>query len=326
MAGEPGTPDPGTAGGARVPPVVLKTLITLVVGTIAYVLTNLVDQSEDELWKLAMSVVIGGAALIVQYMVDFEKRLGTVEAGQRHQTRVLGERFTQLSEAAGLLNELDQAGMSTSDARRLIKSASQVGLQGPDIVKAFARAEIESLASVVTDLTGMTAHWQRDNNEWLIRLTGCAQRTIDATSSSVDRPFWDTDPAGHYLDAQIEAMRDPGVRIRRLFMIHAAEEGDPDFMEMFTALCHGQLDLGIRVRFMVLSPNRHTRSAARDIVIFDDAVYLEFEPDRQQSYLQTRLDADARRVDVQVRRFNDLWESAAEPGPRPDPPARPAGR
>ncbi|WP_251096671.1 hypothetical protein [Streptomyces sp. Caat 7-52] len=326
MAGEPGTPRPGTAGGAWVPPVVLKTLITVVVGTVAYVVTNLINQSEDELWKLAMSVVIGGAALIVQYMVDFEKRLGSVESGQRNQTRVLGDQFIQLSEAAALLNELDQAGMSTGDARRLIKSASQVGLQGPDIVKAFARAEIESLASVVTDLTGMTAHWQRDNNEWLIRLTGCAQRTIDATSSSVDRPFWDTDPAGHYLDAQIEAMRDPGVHIRRLFMINADEESDPNFMNKFTTLCQDQLDLGIKVRFMVLSPHRHTRAAARDIVIFDDALYLEFEPDRQQSYLQTRLDADARRVDVQVRRFNDLWESAAEPAPRPEPSTRPPVR
>ncbi|MFE9442203.1 hypothetical protein ACFYO2_25090 [Streptomyces sp. NPDC006602] len=323
MAGEPGTPGPGAASGARIAPVVLKTLITVVVGTVAYVITNLIDQSQDELWKLAMSVVIGGSALIVQYMVDFEKRLGAVETGQHTQTQVLGHRFTQLSEAAGLLNELDQAGMSTADARRLIKSASQVGLQGPEIVKAFARAEIDSLASVVTDLTGMSAHWQRDNNEWLIRLTECARRTIDATSSSVDRPFWDTDPAGHYLDAQIEAMRVAEVIIRRLFMINAAEESDDEFMSRFMTLCQGQRDLGIKVRYMVLSPQRHTRAAARDIVIFDGALYLEFEPDRQQSNLQTRLDADARRVDGQVRRFNDLWEAAAEPNPRPEPSPRP---
>lgn len=319
MAGASGTPGSGGTGGVRIAPVVLKTLITIVVSTVAYVITNLVNQSGDDLWKLAVSIVIGGSALIVQYMVDFEQRLATMETGQRDRTRELHDHFVQLSEAAGLLSELDQAGMSTGDARRLIKSATQVGLQGPEIVKAFARAEIESLASVVTDLTGMTAHWQRDNNEWLIRLTECARRTIDATSSSVDRPFWDTDPAGHYLDAQIEAMRAPGVNIRRLFMINAAEESDPDFMGRFMALCQGQHDLGIKVRYMVLSPQRHTRAAARDIVIFDNALYLEFEPDRQQSNLQTRLDAEARRVDGQVRRFNDLWEAAMEPHPQPEP-------
>ncbi|MFI5792443.1 hypothetical protein [Streptomyces sp. NPDC051677] len=314
--------EPGTRSGVQIAPVVLKTLITVVVGTVAYVITNLIDQSQEELWKLAMSIVIGGSALIVQYMVDFEKRLDSVETGQRARTRELHDHFTQLSEAAGLLKELDQAGMSTSDARRLIQSATQVGRQGPEIVRAFARAEIESLASVVTDLTGMTAHWQRDNNEWLIRLTECARRTIDATSSSVDRPFWDTDPAGHYLDAQKQALLGPGVNIRRLFMINAAEEGERDFMDRFMALCQGQRDLGIKVRFMVLSPQRHT--AARDIVIFDSALYLEFEPDRQGSNLQTRLDADARRVDGQVRRFNDLWEAATEPSP--DPATQPQTR
>ncbi|MFI7497772.1 hypothetical protein ACIBVL_04535 [Streptomyces sp. NPDC049687] len=315
MDGASGTPGSAGTGGVRIAPVVLKTLITVVVSTVAYVITNLVNQSGDDLWKLAVSIVIGGSALIVQYMVDFEQRLTAMETGQRDRTRELHDHFVQLSEAAGLLSELDQAGMSTSDARRLIKSANQVGLQGPEIVKAFTRAEIESLASVVTALTGMTAHWQRDNNEWLIRLTECAQRTIDATSSSVDRRFWDTDPAGPYLDAQIEAMRDPGVNIRRLFMINAGEESDPGFL----ALCQGQRDLGIKVRYMVLSPQRHTRAAARDVVIFDSAVYLEFEPDRQQSNLQTRLDADARRVDGQVRRFNDLWEAAIEPSPDPAP-------
>ncbi|MFJ8104724.1 DUF6879 family protein [Streptomyces sp. NPDC096132] len=315
MDGASGTPGPATAGGVRIAPVVLKTLISVVVSTVAYVITNLVNQSGEELWQLAVSIVIGGSALIVQYMVDFEQRLATMERGQRQRTQELHDHFVRLSEAAGLLSELDQAGMSASDARRLIRSASLVGSQGPEIAKAFARAEIESLASVVTDLTGMTAHWPRDNNEWLIRLTECARRTIDATSSSVDRPFWDTDPAGDYLDAQLEAMRVSGVTIRRLFMINVAEESDLEFMARFLGLCRGQSDLGIKVRYMVLTRNRHNRAAARDVVIFDDSLYLEFEPDRQQSNLQTRLDADARRVEGQVRRFHDLWEAATEPEP-----------
>jgi hypothetical protein len=304
---------------------VLKVLITVVVSTVAYVLTNLVNQSGDDLWKIAVSVVIGGSALIVQYMVDFEQRLATVETGHRERNRELAVQFNQLSEAAGLLSELDQAGMSTSDARRLIKSLNRVGQQGPEIVKAFARSEVESLASVVTDLTAMTAHWPRDNNEWLIRLTECARRTIDATSSSVDQPFWNTDSAGPYLDAQVEAMRTRGVTIRRLFMIKEDERDNPDFMSRFTQLCWDQHDVGISVRFRVLSlpvpPERpHPRPVvARDVVIFDSELYLEFDPDRQEGNVQTRLDADGRRVDGQVRTFNALWATATEVTPRPAP-------
>ncbi|MFI1027319.1 hypothetical protein [Streptomyces sp. NPDC020951] len=298
----------------------LKTLITVVVGTVAYVVTNLIDQSQDELWKLAMSIVIGGSALIVQYMVDFERRLEKVESGQDAQTRQLHDHYTRLSDAAGLLSELDQAGMSTHDVKRLIRSATQVAAsRGPDILKDFARAEIKSLASVVTDLTGMTVHWQRDNNEWLIRLTECARSTIDATSSSADRPFWDTDPAGPYLKAQIKAMGDHDVTIRRLFMIKDTEEGDSEFMERFRELCQGQRDLGIQVRFMVLAQPRRSSLATRDIVIFDRALYLEYTTDRQDSNVQTRLDASADRVHDEARSFGMLWEAAAEPSPRQDP-------
>ncbi|MGW0964925.1 hypothetical protein [Streptomyces sp. NPDC002516] len=324
MHGASGTPGP-TGGGMRIAPIVLKTLVTVVVSTIAYVLTNLVHQSGDELWKIAVSVVIGGSALIIQYMVDFEQRLADMETGQRERGREQQEHFMQLSEAAGLLRELDQAGMSAGDATRLIKSLSRVGQQGPEIVKAFARAETESLAFVVTDLTGMTAQWPRDNTEWLIRLTECARRTIDATSSSVDQPFWDTDSAKPYLDAQIEAMRVRDVTIRRLFMIKESERNNPDFMTRFLKLLEEQRGFSIDVRYRVLSsngsPGRRNRraAAARDVVIFDSELCLEFDPDRQEGNVKTRLDADGRRVDGEVRTFNELWATATDPPAQGEP-------
>lgn len=322
MQGDPGTPGPATMG-VRVAPLVLKVLITVVVSTVAYVLTNLVDQSGDELWKIAVAVVIGGSALIVQYMVDFEQRLATVETGHRERSRRLEEHFDHLSDAAALLSDLDEAGMSTSDAKRLIKSLRRVGQQGPEIVKAFARSEVESLASVVTDLTGMSAHWPRDNNEWLIRLTQCAQRTIDATSSSVDQPFWGTDSAGPYLDAQTEAMALRRVTIRRLFMIKETEADNPVVMARFTRLCQAQRNVGITVRYLVLPPSPeeqpHPRPAARDVVIFDTDLYLEFEPDQLGVNVKTTLDAQRERVNRQVRWFNALWARAREIDPDADP-------
>ncbi|MER5373934.1 DUF6879 family protein [Streptomyces sp. NPDC002553] len=313
MDGESSTPKSAPMGGMFTAPVVLRTLITVVVSLVAYGIADLMDLSQDALAKLGVSIGIGALALIVQCMVGFERRLASMETGRRTRDRELHDHFHQLGKAAGLLSELDQAGMGSSEARRLINSASQVGLQGPDIVRAFVRAEMESLASVVENLTGRTANWSGGNNEWLIRLTGCARRTIDATSSYADRPFWDTDAAGHYLDAQNEAMLARGVSIRRLFMINDADESDGVFWTRFMALCQRQRDLGIEVRFMVLSQQPHTRVAARDVVIFDGELYLEFDTDLQQRTLQTMLVADARRVDGQVRRFSELWHAATEP-------------
>ncbi|AZP15109.1 hypothetical protein EJC51_02575 [Streptomyces aquilus] len=322
MQGDPGTPRPATSG-VHVAPLVLKILITVVVSMVAYVLTNLVKQSGDELWKIAVAVVIGGSALIVQYMVDFEQRLGMVETGHMERSRRLEEHFDHLSDAAALLSDLDDAGMSTSDAKRLIKNLRRVGQQGPEIVKAFARSEVESLASVVTDLTGMSAHWPRDNNEWLIRLTQCAQRTIDATSSSVDQRFWGTDSAGPYLDAQIEAMGARRVTIRRLFMVKESEASDPVVMARFTRLCQAQLSVGIVVRYLVLPPSPveqpHPRPASRDVVIFDTDLSLEFEPDQLGVNVKTTLDAQRERVNRQVRWFNALWARAQEFSPDPEP-------
>ncbi|MGV9993383.1 hypothetical protein [Streptomyces sp. NPDC003374] len=313
MDGERGTPDSATTREPRIPPVVLKTLVTIVVGTVAYVITNMINQSQDELWKLAMSVVIGGAALIVQYMVDFEQRLASVETGQRTHTQRILDDFTRVDEVGGLLKGLDESGMSAEDVTRLVRSATQVGLQGPPIVKAFTRAEIASLSSVLAALTGMTAVWERDNIEWLIRLTGCARKTIDATSSSVDRAFWNTDPAGHYMDAQRAVMREHDVRIRLLFIVEAGEQ--PDDLD---ALCEQQRARGIEVRVLLLSASlARAIGATRDVVIFDDELFLEFVPDVRQRYVKTSLDADAGRVGEQVRRFDDLWAAAAEPaGPR----------
>ncbi|MGW4913520.1 hypothetical protein [Streptomyces sp. NPDC004270] len=302
MDGEQGT------SGPKVPPIVLKTLITVVVGTVAYVITNVIDQSQDELWKLAVSIIIAGSALIVQYMVDFEQRLTEVEHGRRTGTRKILDEFARVHDVAEIIKGLDNSGMSTEDITRLIRSASEVGLHGPPIMRAFTRAEISSLSSVLTALTGMTAVWERDNIEWLIRLTQCARTTIDATSSSVDQAFWSTDPAGHYMEAQRKAMREHDVRIRRLFIVETERQRDA-----LGPLCEQQRKRNIDVRVLVLSVSMaRAVGATRDVVIFDSEVFLEFATDSQQRFVKTSLDADSSRVGVEVLRFDDLWAAADE--------------
>ncbi len=106
-------------------------------------------------------------------------------------------------------------------------------------------------------------------------------------------------------------------------MIREDERSNPEFMERFQQLCQDQRDAGISVRVRVLSPAQQLDRplprpvVARDVVIFDSELYLEFDPDRQEGNVQTRLDAEGRRVDGQVRTFNALWATATEEVPSP---------
>ncbi|WP_367323177.1 hypothetical protein [Streptomyces sp. HUAS ZL42] len=324
MDGEPGTPGRPT-GGLHIPPVVLKILITVAVGTVTYVITNLIDQSQEELWQLALAVVIGGATLIVQYMVDFERRLDSVETGQRRSGRDLRENLTthhhemtelvdrgfrQVGEVTELFSRLDASGMQSREVARLARSAAQIGLQGQDILQEFVRAEIARLASMVTALTSRSADWPGENNDLVIALTQCVRQSIDATSSFVDLPFWETATAKYYLDVQREAIQQHGVKVRRLFIVKDPEELDPNLDKILEQ----QRDAGIEAGVVVLSelPSHIRVGETLDVVIFDGELYFEITTDVQQLNPNAKLDAHEEKVARRKARFDSLWEERRE--------------
>ena len=59
-----------------------KIVITATTGGLAYLVTNLTDQEPIE--SLTLSAFIGGVALVVQFLVDFDTRLRSVERHQLH--------------------------------------------------------------------------------------------------------------------------------------------------------------------------------------------------------------------------------------------------
>ncbi|MXM62045.1 hypothetical protein GR925_00905 [Streptomyces sp. HUCO-GS316] len=322
MDGDSGIPS-SAARGVRIPPVLLKTLVTFVVATIAYVITNLINQSQDELWKLAVSIVIGGAALIVQYMVDFERRLASVEEGQgaqsgevreglaahhREMKDMVEEKFQLVGDVTKLFSELERSRMGADRVRKLVESATRVGDEGPEIVKAFARGEIHRLTAFVEDLATMVVGWQGEGNEQLVRLTGHATRTIDATSSFVDLAYWETDAAQDYLEAQRDAIELREVRVRRLFIVTRADDVNDKLLQ----ICRDQEEVGIETRVAVLSllPPGVGRGGRRDFIIFDRELYFEINPDVERGETRSELNARASRVSEQIVRFNQLWEAS----------------
>ncbi|MFD4874875.1 hypothetical protein ACFWOB_16160 [Streptomyces sp. NPDC058420] len=306
--------------------------------TIAYVITNLIDQSQDEMWQLVVSIVIGGAALIVQYMIDFERRLASVEGGQRVQSGDIGdaldthhremkdmvqEKFQLVGDVTKLFSELERSRMGADQVRRLVENATRLGDQGPEIAKDYARGEMERLAVLVEDLATRVVSWRGDPNEQLVRLTGYATKTIDATSTFEDVAYWDTKDAQDYLQVQRSAIERRGVEVRRLFMVPRPDDINEELLE----ICRFQRGLGIDTRVAILSqvPAGVGREGRRDFMIFDGELYFEMNLDVVREESRSELNARRTRVTEQIAQFGQLWGATSRDLPNLPEPAPPAG-
>ncbi len=314
------------------PGVVKKTLVTLVVAVPVYVLTNVLDQNQDQVWKLTASLVIGGAALIIQYMNDFERRLEGMETGQRNRIRemkesladhnsemsenlaahdramenVVNTNFARINEATKLFSEMGRSVLRPDGVAELADSATRVSLLGTEIVHTFAREEIDQLTSLMKGLTNRSAESPGENHDWLMALTKCAKGTIDATSTSVDRNFWTSEPGRRYLLAQRDAIKLQQVKVRRLFIVDEPEDVEDELM----GVCENQKALGIEARVVVLSqvPEHARLGPTSDFIVFDGALCYEVDQDLKQVNVKTTLDAREGHVKRCVKWFDELWE------------------
>jgi hypothetical protein len=315
-----------------VPPLLLKTLVTVVVAIVAYVLTNALNQNQDEVWKLTVSIVIGGSALIVQYLVDFERRLETMETGQRtrirdmkeslaenhrevrghlaehhrEMTQLVDDRFARISEATELFSQVDRSVLRSDGVINLARSATKAGMLNNRLVKSFASEEIDRLAGLLENLSNRIADCLGENQDWLIDLTKCIKESLDATSTSVDRDFWSSEPASRYLEAQADAIL-RGVKIRRLFLVNTPEDIDADLLE----LCESQRSLGVDARVVIVSelPHRLQLGTQSDFIIFDGELSYEIDQDTRDVNAKTTLNARPALVQYRMKRFNQLWDA-----------------
>ncbi|WP_329174746.1 MULTISPECIES: DUF6879 family protein [unclassified Streptomyces] len=312
MAGSLDTTGSGSAAataGPRVPPVLFKTLVTALVGGATYVLTDVTNQ--PEVWKLTASIFLGGAALIIQYMTDFERRLTSVEEAlathNGEMKELVHNGFARINEVTELFGLVDRSALPPDGVTRLIRSATLVASGGSVIMQAFAREEVDKLTSLMENLNQKLVDYEGEDHDWIVTLTGCAVMTIDATSTAVDRDFWPSELGQRYLRAQRDAIEQHGVQIRRLFIVEKPEDNTLELGQ----LCDDQQSLGIEVRVLALSDLSPIArmDETNDFIVFDESLSYEIGSDLRGVNTKTLMDLRSDRVAKRVQRFRTLWEA-----------------
>ncbi|MEV7790607.1 hypothetical protein [Streptomyces sp. NPDC087512] len=189
----------------------------------------------------------------------------------------------------------------------LAKSFAEVLAPGPSILYTFVRLEMTRVVGHMADLTNLVAECPGENHDWMLALTRAAEHSICATSTSVDREFWNSEPASRYLEAQQEAADEQGVSVRRLFLLESARELDDRLLR----LCEEQELRHIEVRAAVLPelPPHVQRGTTNDFILYDEEVSFEIEQDLRDVNVRTRLIARQDHVRDRMKRFKELWDA-----------------
>ncbi|MEU0223597.1 hypothetical protein ABZ177_04485 [Streptomyces sp. NPDC006284] len=316
-------------------------LVALVVGALFWSVTALLSPEDGTLRQFAAAVLCAGAALAVQYLlgpaplpdgVRLEEHTRRVESALAENTAAVREGLTRYDDElrTGLtrhtedVKQLVERHVTQADHRSadsyppldraridsvpdLAKGFADVLLPDPSILHTFVHLEMTRVVGHMADLTNQSAECPGENHDWMLTLTRAAEHSICATSTSVDREFWNSEPAGRYLDAQQEAIDEQGVSVRRLFLLESARELDDRLLR----LCEEQELRRIDVRVAVLPelPPHLQRGTTNDFILYDEEVSFEIEQDLRDVNVRTRLTARQDYVRDRLKRFKELWDA-----------------
>lgn len=309
----------------------IRVIVSLVAGTFAFFLTEFVRDPNDQsqIWSLTMSVFVGGVVLVVQFLVDFERRAVRAErASEDHTARteqMVQDGFAKINEVTELVSLVEASALKTDKVLQLLRQSTRIDSQSPPLLFRFAQEEIDRMSDFLRCLgDGGPATYEGEDRDWLLTLARQADLSIEATSLTsvdaggrgyVDGGLWTSDLGQRYLRIQREAM-ERGVRIRRLFVIHGRTE---QAAEDVLSVCLPQQEMGIEVRVLDpadIPPMR--REPLFDFVLFDQAISYETTPtpepeaSARPTILNTKLELNPERVSSRIKRFEELWELARE--------------
>jgi hypothetical protein len=302
--------------------VLRKIVITTIIGAISFPFTQLLFSSLAG--QVITAAAFGSIVLLIQFLVDFEKRLAKVESRMIDsvaEMRAVVERgFARVNDATQLMAGVETAGLQTVAVTQLMQHAAGISAEAPLLVCAFAQREVDRVSEFLRQLGDEEANYEGEDQDWLLGLTRCAEHSIDAISlPEVDAAgnsflnFWDSHLGRHYLDLQRDAIR-RGVRIRRIFV---TERDELDKDPVLRRICRTQAELGIEVRLLYPSAvPRVFRGSLFDFILFDNTLSYEATPaahvelGETPMILNTRLILRSVRVDERIERYQSIWDSA----------------
>jgi hypothetical protein len=298
-----------------------KILITASVGIPTFFVTDddgpfLSGDPEPQAWGLILTVFISAVVFVVQYLIEVDKQL---EATRRE----VVDGLSRINEATELFGLVEASAVQTDVVTQLVRNATRVDKEMPQLVQAFAQWEIARISTLLRELGEGNVIYEGEDRDWLLGLTHNTRRSLDALSLNVvdqgpgefDGGFWTTDAGQRYLEAQRDRIRD-GVTIRRIFFVDRSERLES---EMFRRICKMHTEIGVQVR--VLKPGAlATPLGLFDFILFDDVVSYEVTPSAPQvgeitthTFVHTLLVLEPPRVKQRTDRFRELWEAASPP-------------
>jgi len=303
--------------------VLRKISMTLLMGAISFPFTQLLFT--DLAGQIAAAAVFGSVALIVQFLIEFERRLARVEDGldaavdQIRETVRQG--FARVNDATELVARMETAGVHTVAVTNLVRHATGISPHAPPLVRDFVQLEVDRVSELLRGLTVNEATYDGEDQDWLLNLTRCVENTIDAISiPEVDATgntydgFWQSHLGRRYLDAQRAAIS-RGVRIRRVFI---TEGDDMTNDTVLHDICQYQVDSGIEVRLLYPSAvPPEIRGQITDFILFDDKLCYETIPaphvyrGEVPMILSNRLELRDDRLSERIARYEIIWESAS---------------
>ena len=296
-----------------------KALVTVVLGGATFLITNALNQPQHV--QITLSILIGGIALILRFLVDFENRLAAVEQlekdGMAEMKRTVGDAFSEISEATELFGLIEASALQTDLVTQLVRNSTQISPTSPPIVYHFVQAKIRETSDFLKQLAeGGTVTYYGEDRDWLLGLTRNATTSIDAISmTAVDHDLWQSEIGQRYLDAQRRAAGS-GKRVRRIFVLDSPAMADDPAIRR---ACKEQRDMRIDVRLLdraAVPPP--LRVQVRDLIVFDDTLAYETNPTttadpRHAQIAETRLVLTDSRVKECAQLFRELWDVSRTP-------------
>jgi len=296
-----------------------KVLTTVGIGGVTFLVTNALKQPQAT--SITLSVLIGGIALLIRFLADFEKRLGVLERVENESIlamrRLVDDTFPQISEATELYRLIDSSALERGLVTDLVRNAARISDGVPPIVHHFVEAKMRETADLMKQIAeGGTVTYYGEDREWLLGLTRNATKGIDAISmAAVDHGLWQSEIGQRYLDAQRRVAAD-GKAVRRIFVLDSSA---PDSDSELLRVCDEQARMNIKVRLLdraeVPAP---LKIKVRDLIVFDEILAYETTPtpstDPQLAQIaETRLVLTGSRVMECSLLFRELWDVASEP-------------